>query len=106
MDHDTVIEPQMIFWHRELPPLDAQPMEEHVVEASSRLVPDTIAHRDDLWNQCERELLASARDRLRQEVVRLGGRYARVLDESIQTRHNACTSEVSLHGRFTYMLYR
>jgi hypothetical protein len=29
-----------------------------------------------------------------------------VLDESIDTRHNAATGEAWLQGRFTYMLYR
>ena len=95
-----------IYWHRELPPLDAQALGEHVVEASSTHVPDTISHRDDLWNQCERELMENARERLREEIARLGGRYAHVLDEAIETRHNACTGEAWLRGRFTYMLYR
>jgi hypothetical protein len=38
--------------------------------------------------------------------VRLGGHYAHVLDESIDSRHDGVTSEAWLHGRFTYMLYR
>jgi len=98
--------PKTIYWHRELPPLDVQPMEEHVVEASSSRVPDTIAHREELWSRCESELMANARERLGEEVTRLGGRCAHVLDESIETRHNAGTGEAWLHGRFTYMLYR
>jgi hypothetical protein len=93
-----------IYWHRDLPPSDAQPVGEHVVEASSPHVPDTVAHRDDLWNQCERELMANARRRLGEEIARLGGRYAHVLDESIETRHNASVGEAWLYGRFTYML--
>ena len=106
MNPDSTAMPATIYWHRELPPLEAQPMEEHVVEATSRRVPDTIAHRDDLWNRCEIELRENTRERLRAEIARLGGRYAHVLDESIETRHNSCTSEAWLHGRFTYMLYR
>jgi hypothetical protein len=98
--------PQAIYWHRELPPLDAQPMGEHVVEASSSRVPDTIAHRDELWNRCEGELMADARTRLREEIARLGGRCAHVLGESIEARHNAASAEMWLHARFTYMLYR
>jgi len=100
------IEPNAIYWHRELPPLDAQPMGEHVVEASSGRVPDTIAHRDELWKRCEGELMADARARLHEEIVRLGGRCAHVLSESIDARHNPATAEVWLHGCFTYMLYR
>jgi hypothetical protein len=97
---------QVIYWHRELPPADAQPMGEHVVEASSPRLPDTIARRDELWNRCEDELMSTVRLRLHQEVERLGGRYAHVLDESIETRHNPGTGEMWLQGRYTYMLYR
>ena len=100
------VEPKTIYWHRELPPPDAQPMGEHVVEATSSHVPDTIAHRDELWSRCEAELMASARARLTAEIHRLGGRCAHVLSESIEPRHNAATGEAWLHGCFTYMLYR
>jgi hypothetical protein len=50
--------------------------------------------------------MANAQQRLRQEVARLGGHYAHVLDESIDTRRDDATSEAWLHGRFTYVLYR
>ena len=106
MDAACTTGPKTIYWHRELPPLDAQPMEEHVVEASSTHMPDTIALRDELWNRCERELMDDAHERLREEIARLGGRYAHVLAESIETRHKQCPAEAWLHGRFTYMLYR
>src|SRR5689334_11884561 len=95
-----------IYWHRELPPLDAQSMGEHVVEASSNRMPDTIAHRDELWNRCEGELMAHAQVRLCEEIARLGGRCAHVLSESIETQHNAATGEMWLRGCFTYVLYR
>lgn len=95
-----------IFWHRELPPLDADAMGEHTVEATSGRVPDSHAHRDELWTRCQEELMAATRLRLEQEVARLGGRYAHVLDESIDTRHDEAACEAWLHGRFTYMLYR
>ena len=106
METAGAVEPKMIYWHRELPPLDAQPMAEHIVEASSAHVPDTITDRDELWKRGEDELMANARERLGEEIARLGGRYAHVLDESIETRHNVSTGEAWLHGRFTYMLYR
>jgi hypothetical protein len=95
-----------IYWHRELPPLDATALGEHTVEATSHRVPDTIAHRDDLWDSAKDDLIAQTRERLAEETARLGGRYAHVLDESIDTRHDAATGEAWLHGRFTYMLYR
>jgi hypothetical protein len=102
----SAAEPKAIYWHRELPPLDAQPMGEHVVEASSTCLADTIAHRDELWNRCEAELMANARVRLCDEIARLGGRCAHVLSESIETRHDAASGEMWLYGRFTYLLYR
>lgn len=95
-----------IYWHRELPPLDAEPLGEHVVEAASERVPHMLVERDELWDRCYQELMAEARKRLEQEVARLGGNCAHVLDESIESRHDGATGEGWLHGRFTYMLYR
>jgi hypothetical protein len=50
--------------------------------------------------------MATASERLLQELARLGGDYAHVHDESIDTRHDYATGEGWLHGRFAYMLYR
>jgi hypothetical protein len=96
----------IVYWHRDLPPSDAEPMAEHVVEAASARVPSTLAHRDELWDRCYEDLMAQARTRLEQEVVRLEGNYAHVLDESVDSRHDDVTGESWLHGTFTYMLYR
>ena len=95
-----------IYWHRALPPLDAVAVAEHTVEADSARVPGTIAHRDELWDACERALSADAASRLLQENSRLGGRYAHVLEEHIEVKHDAATDEAWLHGRYAYMLYR
>jgi hypothetical protein len=97
---------KIVYWHRELPPLDAELMAEHTVEANSGRVPGTIAHHDDLWNQCYRELMASAETRLVQEAKRLGGDFAHVHDEVIDPKHDDSVGEAWLHGRFSYMLYR
>jgi hypothetical protein len=97
---------RIVFWHRELPPLDAELMAEHTMEATSGRVTGTISHRDELWDRCYGELMANARARLAQEIVRLGGDYAHVSDESIDTRHNDAAGEAWLHGRFSYVLYR
>ena len=97
---------KIVYWHRELPPLEADLVGEHTVEASSSRVPGTIAHRDELWDQCYRELMATAEGRLAQEVARLGGDFAHVHDETIDPKHNDATGEAWLHGRFSYMLYR
>jgi hypothetical protein len=97
---------RIISWHRELPPFDAEAMGEHIVEATSGRVPGTLAHRDELWSQCYEDMLAQVRIRLEQEVARLGGNYAHVLNESVDSKHGEVTGEAWLHGRFTYMLYR
>ncbi len=95
-----------IFWHRELPPLDAEIAGEHTLEAVSTRVQGTLAHRDELWDRCYQDLMATTRARLQQEMDRLGGDYAHVLGESIDTRHDDARGEAWLRGRFTYMLYR
>jgi hypothetical protein len=51
---------KITYWHRDLPPADAEPMGEHTVEATSKRVPGTIAHQDELWNQCYEDLMALA----------------------------------------------
>jgi hypothetical protein len=95
-----------IYWHRELPPLAAELMGEYIVEATSSRVPGTLAHRDELWNQCYEDLMAQVRSRLEQEILRLRGNYAHVLSESVDSKHDAVSCEAWLHGRFTYTLYR
>ena len=99
-------QPKIVFWHRELPPLEAELMAEHTVEADSSRVAGTIAHRDELWDRCYRELMAQAESRLLQEVARLGGHFAHVQDEAITPKHDDAAGEAWLHGRFGYMLYR
>ena len=99
-------EPRVVYWHRQLPPLDAEMIGEHVLEATSSRVPGTLAHRDELWEHCYQSLLANTEQRFAQEVARLGGDYAHVLDESIDSRRDDVVGEAWLHGRFTYMLYR
>ena len=96
----------IVYWHRDLPPLDAELVAEHTVEASSSRVPGTLAHRDELWDQCYRELMTNTKSRLVEEVARLGGHYAHVHDEAISPKHDDAAGEAWLHGRFTYMLFR
>jgi hypothetical protein len=95
-----------VYWHRDLPPAAAELMADHTLEATSSRVASTISHRDELWRRCYDELMANASARLDQEIARLGGDYAHVHDESIETRHDDATGEAWLHGRFSYMLYR
>lgn len=99
-------EAKIIYWHRELPPLDAEAMGEHTVEATSQPVPGTLAHRDELWEQCYTDLMAQTCIRLAQEIARFGGDYAHVLDESVESRRDDVKGTAWLHGRFTYVIYR
>jgi hypothetical protein len=95
-----------VFWHRELPPIDAEVMAEHTVEANSNRVPGTLAHRDELWDRCYQELMANAGSRITDEIGRLGGDYAHVHSESLGAKHDDVAGEAWLHGIFKYMLYR
>ena len=98
--------PKVIYWHRELPPPDGEVMHEHVVEATSERVSGAIEHHGELWHRCYVGLMEHTRLRLEQEVRRLGGAYAHVLDEHIDSRRDDATGESWLHGRFNYVLYR
>ena len=98
--------PKAIYWHRDLPPLDAEPLGEHTLEATSSRVPATIAHRDELWTRCEDDLMSQTRHRLADEMARLGGQSVHVHKESIEARHDDATGEAWLHGRFEFTLYR
>jgi hypothetical protein len=97
---------KVVYWHRELPPLDAEIVAEHTVEAASARVPGTIAHRSDLWNTCYDDLMVRTRVRVEQEVARLRGDYARVFAEAIDTCRDDAKGESWLRGRFSYVLYR
>ncbi len=95
-----------VYWHRELPPFDAEMMGEHVLEATSSRAQSSLAHRDALWDRAYHELMENTQARMKQEIDRLGGDCAHVLDESIDSRHDDATGESWLHGLFTYALYR
>jgi hypothetical protein len=99
------MKPKVVYWHRELPPIEAEVISEHTIEATSSRVPGTIAHRDELWDQCYQELMVNAERRLGQEVARLGGQFAHVHDEEIHPRHDDAAGEAWLQGRFSYILY-
>jgi hypothetical protein len=96
----------VVYWHRDLPPLEAEVMDEHVVEAVSDRVPGMIERHGDGWEACHASLMAHVATRLEQEVARLGGDYAHVIDEHVDSRRDDLTTESWLHGRFSYVLYR
>jgi hypothetical protein len=81
-------------------------LDEHVLEAKSDRVPGSIERDGELWDHCHAGLMEHATDRLVQEVTRLGGDYAHVLDEHIDSRRDDLNNESWLQGRFNYVLYR
>jgi hypothetical protein len=97
---------KVVYWHRELPPRDAEPIGGHTIEATSGRVEGTLEHRDEMWDRCYRELMDRARLRLEQEIVRLGGDCAHVLSERIEPRRDDRSGEAWMYGRFDYELYR
>jgi len=99
-------EQKVVYWHRELPPLDAEVIHEHVIEATSDRVPGSIERYGELWHRCHNALMEHAQSRLEQEIHRLGGHYAHVLDEHIESHRDDLKGESWLQGRFNYVLYR
>jgi len=106
MTTSTTGSTKAVFWHRDLPPRDAEVMSEHTLEVVSGRVPGTLSRRDQIWDRCYEELMARTEERLAQEITRLGGRYAHILQVSIDSRHDDRVNEAWLHGTFTYVLYR
>ncbi len=96
----------VVFWHRDLPPLEAEVMDEHVIEAVSDRVAGMIERHGEGWEACHASLMARVSARLEQEIARLGGDYAHVIDEHVESRRDDLTTESWLHGRFSYVLYR
>jgi len=105
MIHQDTEARRIVYWHRELPPLGADVLGEHTVEAASDAVTGIIAHRDDLWDLCYEQLMHNAKARIEQEVHRLGGRFAHVLHEHVVSKRDDATNRSWLSGRFTYVLF-
>ena len=99
-------EPAKIFWHRDLPPLNSEVIADQVVEATSRHVPGTLAHRDELWDQCYEDLMVQASARVLQEAHRMGGTCAHILNETVDSRHDPVSGQAWLHGTFVCAICR
>ncbi|HLH30501.1 MAG TPA: hypothetical protein VKY31_04825 [Terriglobia bacterium] len=97
---------KIVYWHEELPPAEGEVMHDHMIEATSERVSGSIVRHGELWHRCYDTLMENTRLRLEQEVKRLGGDYAHVLDEHIDSRRDEAKGESWLHGRFSYVLYR
>src|ERR1051326_315415 len=96
---------KVVYWHRELPPLTGDAVHEDVIEADSDRVSGTIEREGEVWQRCSALLMERTRVRLEQEVARLGGDYAHISDEHIESHHDDAKNESWLHGRFGYLLY-
>ena len=97
---------QVIYWRRDLPPLRDEVEGEHEVEADGPAIPHDLVHRAELWGRCYPPLIAEAERRITQEVTRLKGACAHVVDEVITARVDDVAGTFRLHGRFRYVLYR
>jgi hypothetical protein len=55
-------EAQVIYWHGQLPPLDAEPNGDYIVEADSMRVKGDLASRGASWDRCHEDLVARLED--------------------------------------------
>jgi len=85
---------KIVFWHRELPARGESRSGTHCrSQQQSRSRNARASCRDELWDQCYRELMANAENRLVHEVTRLGGPFAHVDDETINPKHVEAAGE-------------
>jgi hypothetical protein len=96
----------VVYWTAIFPPLTPSRSATITIEATSARVPGTIRGRDALWDRCYRDLMDRVRERIEQEIARLGGDCARVLSETVEPRHDDALGEAWMYGRFHYELYR
>jgi hypothetical protein len=95
-----------VYRHRELPPVDEDPVSEHIVEARSEVVPYRRGDLPGMRRRCEASLEANAVRRIEQELVRLAGSSARVTDERVEARHDEAADTYWLQGTYGFVLYR
>jgi hypothetical protein len=100
------IPPKLVYFRPDLPPLSEDSAGEFMVDAESPPVPNTSLGRDELWVHCYDDLMAAAAERIGQEVTRLNGSCAHVVDEHIEPKVSYERGEAWLAGTFTFVLYR
>lgn len=100
----TTVE-KTVYWRRELPPLAERIVGEQTVEAESQRVPHT-SHEDELWERGAAELEAEASRRIEQELRRVGGSCAHVVEEQVEPKVDYAAGTTWLSGRYTYVVYR
>ena len=52
---------KVIYWRRDLPPLEAEQIGDHVVEADSRHVKEDLSERGTLWDQRHDDVIGASR---------------------------------------------
>ena len=97
--------PQVVYWRRDLAPLSERIEGEHEVEAESPHLHYDTGNRQVMWGTCYPLLHAVAEERIRQEVVRLGGSCAHVTDEHITAKTDDAASTFWLRGRFSFVMF-
>jgi hypothetical protein len=97
---------QVVFWHRDLPPVEAEPIVEDEIEATGPRLPSSPSGRSELWTRSADGLRASAESRIAQEVRRLGGLYAHVNDDHVEEHTDHASGETWLRGRYSFVVYR
>ena len=95
-----------VYRFRDLPPVDEDPVSEHVIEARSQAVPYRRGDEAGMRRQCEASLEENVARRIEQELDRLGGSSARVTDERVEARHDEASDTYSLQGICSFVLYR
>jgi hypothetical protein len=96
---------KVVYWRRELQPLSEQIEGEHEIEAESPHVHYDFGRREAMWGVCYGKLMEEAERRMVQEVQRLGGSCAHVLEEIVTARTDDAASLFWLRGRFRYVMY-
>lgn len=98
-------EPKVVYWHRDLPPVAAEPVSEDEVEASGPHHP-IGTDEQELWARSREALLATAERRIAQEVTMKGGTFAHVSDDHVEAHSDHTIGESWLRGRYSFVIYR
>ena len=97
--------PQVVYWRQDLPPLSEQLEGEHEIDAESPHVHYSFGDREAMWSQCYGLLQKRSEERVKQEVLRLGGSCAHIVEEQITTKTDDAAALSWLHGRFRFLMY-
>lgn len=95
---------QRVFFGRDLPPLGEVVEGEHTIEADSPALPIDACH-DALWDDGSSALQTEVTRRIEQELLRLGGSCAHVVEARLEPKVDYATGKMWLHGRYAYVLY-